>query len=111
LNFALCANQAWIIKMYKERKPPKVWMKLGGFMHQDYGVMFPDFWSGIEEFWRSISADERDDLLEFLHYVCGCDLPGGMPKKYWALSGAQVVPSKVNQFLKELLAKLTVLPK
>lgn len=97
--------------MYKDRKPPKVWMKLGGFMHQDYGVMFPDFWLGMEEFWDSISPAEREDLLDFLSYVNGCNLPGGMPKKYWFLSGAQVVPSKVNEFLRELLSRLTVLQK
>lgn len=97
--------------MYKDRKPPKVWMKLGGFMHQDYGVMFPDFWLGMEEFWDSISPAEREDLLDFLRYVNGCNLPGGMPKKYWFLSGAQVVPSKVNEFLRELLSRLTVLQK
>lgn len=93
--------------MYKERMPPKVWMKLGGFMHQDYGIMFPDFWLGIEEFWSSISPAERDDLLRFLSYVNGCNISGGMAKMYWALSGAQIAPSKLKEFLKELFERLT----
>jgi len=81
--------------MYRERKPPKVWMKLGGFMHQDYGVIYPDFWSGLEGFWGAISSAERDDLLEFLSYVNNCHLIGGMQKKYWALrSSSNTIKSK-----------------
>ena len=95
--------------MYRERKPPNVWMKLGGFMHQDFGIIFPEFWSGVEEFWGSISRSEREELLEFLGYVNSGNLPGGIPKKYWLLSGTQIVPSKINDFLKELHMKLEIL--
>lgn len=95
--------------MYKERNLPKVWMKLGGFMHQDYSIMFPDFWSGIEAFWISLSTSEKNDLVSFLDHVNNEDLPGGIPKKYWLLSGAQVVPSQVTVFLRELFLKVNAL--
>lgn len=95
--------------MYKERTPPKVWNKFGCFMHQDYSTIYPEFWSGIEEFWGSISSSEKEDLLEFTKYLTGGGLPGGMSKKYWLLSGAQILPSNMNVFLSELREKMEIL--
>lgn len=74
-------------------------------MHQDYTVMYPDFWSGYKEFWYSITKEEQAELIKFLQHVNGDALPGGMQKKYWHISGAQVLPSKISVFMSELLNK------
>lgn len=91
--------------MYKERNPPAVWKKLGCFMHQDYHVCHSDFWSGVEEFWQSITHVERTELIDFLRHITEDELPGGVRKKYWSLSGAQILPSKIKPFLDELFAR------
>lgn len=92
--------------MNQERNPPEVWARLGGFMHQDYNVCYPEFWLGIEEFCRSVSSSERKELIEFLRYLNRSDLPGGMHKRYWLMSGAQIMPPKIKPFFKDLLVRI-----
>ncbi len=75
-------------------------------MHQDYSLMYPDVLSGLDEFWSSLSKVEKDDLLNFIRHVNEDDIPGGMSKKYWAISGAQILPSKISLFLKALQQRM-----
>jgi hypothetical protein len=84
---------------------PDVWKKVGMWFHQDFFICFPDPYDGILAFWNTISKTERTELLELLLYLNDANCVGGIPKKYWKLSGAQVTPANIKEFLKELQVK------
>ena len=87
---------------------PKVWKKLGGYIHQDYMLDHPDFWSGIEEFRNSLSKAEKIELIQFLRSLVENEQPGGNLKKVWKNSGAQIFMSRVkpSEFFQELLSRV-----
>lgn len=89
-------------------KEPEVWKKLGGYLHQDYMLMYPDFWSGISEFSASLNCNERDELITYLTLLTTVELPGGELKKRWRNSGAQIVlrRGKPKEFFLQLLEKV-----
>ena len=80
-------------------------------MHQDFGVCYPDLLSGLIEFWNSLKDKEKCELIDFLEHINSSDLPGGMQKKYWHKSGAQIYPSKIKVFFSELLNEFLKLQK
>jgi hypothetical protein len=88
--------------MTTELKPPEVWLQLGQFMHQDFYICHPNFNEGLKEFWLPLSAIDKTDLMVFLDKINSDSLPGGMQKKYWRLSGAQIGTNKPKVFLHEL---------
>lgn len=95
--------------MSREDEIPKVWKELGMWFHQDYFICFPDPDDGIQKFWDSISITYRNELLDLLNYLNSENCVGGIPKKYWKLSGSQIMPSNIKVFLKDLQEKFEAL--
>jgi hypothetical protein len=91
--------------MYVEKVPPKVWQKLGNSLYQGCCDSSADFYCAIDDFWLSLSNAEKSELKGFMHHVLSDELPGGMKKKSWHLSGADLVPNKVEPFLSDILSR------
>ena len=91
------------------RNEPPIWKELGKFVHQDFMSMYPDFWSGIEEFARDISNKERGELLEFLEPLVTKEQPGGMLKKIWGDAGAELIFTRIKpkDFFVELYNRIS----
>lgn len=89
-------------------KEPKVWKKLGGYLHQDYMLEYPDYWSGIDEFRSNLSDAERVELIQFLRPLVENEQPGGALKRVWKNSGAQIFIARVKpkEFYQELLRRV-----
>ena len=90
-------------------REPVVWRKLGGYLHQDYMLDFPDFWSGIDAFSSDLSKAERIELIRFLRPLVENEQPGGHLKKLWKNSGAQINITRVKpkELFEELLKRVS----
>jgi len=88
---------------------PAVWKKLGESIHQDFMLDYPDFWSGIEEFAKDISKEEREDLIQYLRPLVEIDQPGGHLKRIWKNTGAQIIITRIKpkEFFAELLSRFS----
>lgn len=95
--------------MYVEIDPPIVWRKLGERFYQGSFENNEDFYHLLDDFWSSILNSEKVELLEFIEHLLNDNLPGGMQKKYWRLSGADMVPHKIELFLGEILSRFEAL--
>lgn len=84
---------------------PEVWKKLGNYLHQDFMLDYPDFWSGIEDFASGLGSAEQEQLIQFLESLVRNEQPGGALKKVWLKSGAQVLvaAASTKEFYVELL--------
>lgn len=87
------------------KSEPEVWKKLGRYLHQDFMLDYPDFWSGIDSFISELDATEQARLIQFLEALVENEQPGGVFKKVWAKSGAQiyVAAATPRDFYVELL--------
>ena len=82
--------------------PPLVWGKLGRFCHQDFLEIYSSLEHGIDEFLKSVSSGEIDELVEYLNYLVEY-APGGDARVAWSKSGAQFGVSKPKEFLSNIM--------
>lgn len=68
--------------------------------------MYPDFWSGIDEFLSALDNSDREKLVQFLESLVENEQPGGTLKSAWAKSGSQLLFNRVD--LKALYSQLLI---
>ena len=85
---------------------PKVWILFGTFLHQDFLLMYPDFFSGIADFAKGLSPSELQEFKLFISEVVRRDLDSNELQGLWSKSESQLVidnPSAmiiaINEFL------------
>lgn len=69
---------------------PEVWLSFGIFLHQDFIVMYPDFFSGVVEFAQGLSSAERYEFKTFISEVVSADLSKQELYDLWEKSGSQL---------------------
>lgn len=84
---------------------PEVWKKLGKYLHQDYMLDYPDFWSGIDDFSSGLDSPDQERLIQYLESLVNNEHPGGTLKKVWRESGSQiaVAAASTREFYVDLL--------
>jgi len=83
---------------------PAAWKKLGESIHQDFMLDYPDFWSGIDQFAKDITKEEREELIMFLTPLVENEQPGGSLKRIWENTGSEIIITRIKP--KELFTEL-----
>lgn len=90
---------------------PDVWFALGDQIHQDYLLLYPDFFSGIVEFYLSLSDVEKSTLVDYIDYLLAADFSNRELTNLWSSSGSSYIleDNDMKQFLLEIRMRLSSL--
>jgi len=70
---------------------PEVWYSMGEYIHQDFLLQFPDFISGLRDFFGDASEEEVNDMRIFLNELKKLHYSDEQLERLWLNSGSNLV--------------------
>ena len=81
---------------------PDVWLSFGIFLHQDFLLMYPDFFSGILEFANSLPQSQREEFVLLISDLANSDMSKQEIYEFWNKSGTQLIIDDLPKMFTEI---------